>query len=232
MNEYAGSAFCCCCFTFFVFVIVRLQPEYFFLAVLHSIWSDWRIYRCIRNASENTSRVAVIKSVWCKVFTWFQCVPQQDDVNLTIYEKIKSAKDYSRPERETLLYNTLILLKEETPDKSLINTFPPCCFKENTSSDFDTNKLKSVNDILASQWHWDEIQQRAAQICYTKDGEKYLRVGPVQCNSTDVGINVHQHSNEHKSVKDFRNTITFLTSISENKMLEESLKLIENIVFC
>ena len=78
-------------------------------------------------------------------------VYHQDDVNLTIYEKIKSAKDYSRPEKETLLYDTLILLKEETPDKSLINTFPSRCFKENISSDVDTNKLKSVNDILASQ---------------------------------------------------------------------------------
>lgn len=36
-------------FCFFVFVIVRLQPEWFFAAVLNSVWSDLSVYRYIRN---------------------------------------------------------------------------------------------------------------------------------------------------------------------------------------
>ena len=73
----------------------------------------------------------------------------QNDVNLRIYEKLKYAEDYTRQERETLVYETLILLKEEPPDKSLKSSIPRHYVKENVSFVVDTNKLKSVNDILA-----------------------------------------------------------------------------------
>ena len=100
----------------------------------------------------------------------------QNDVNLPIYKKLKSAKDYTRQERETLVYDTLILLKEEPPDKSLISSIPPCCVKENVSFVVDTNKLKSVNDILADDTGtW--LNNGQHKFHYRKDGEKYIRVG-------------------------------------------------------
>ena len=99
----------------------------------------------------------------------------QNDVNLPIYKKLKSAKDYTRQERETLVYDTLILLKEEPPHKSLISSIPSRCVKENVSFVIDTNKLKSVNDILVDTGTW--LNNGQHKFHYRKDGEKYIRVG-------------------------------------------------------
>ena len=155
----------------------------------------------------------------------------QNDVNLPIYEKLKSAKDYTRQERETLVYNTLILLKEEPPHKSLISSIPTRCVKENVSFVVDTNKLKSVNDILADDTGtW--LNNGQHKFHYRKDGEKYIRVGRGKCDSSDIGITVHRHYYQHKSAKDFRKTITFLKGIFIAISQKQPLKQIENIAFC
>ena len=147
----------------------------------------------------------------------------QNDLNLPIYEKLKSAKDYTRQERETLVYNTLILLKEEPPHKSLISSIPPRCVKGNVSFVVDTNKLKSVNDILADgTGTW--LNNGQHKFHYRKDGEKYIRVGRGKCDSSDIGITVHRHYYQHKSAKDFRKTITFLTGIFHSNIAETAFK--------
>ena len=116
----------------------------------------------------------------------------QNDVNLRIYEKLKYAEDYTRQERETLVYEILILLKEEPPDKSLKSSIPRHYVKENVSFVVDTNKLKSVNDILADDTRtW--LNNGQQKFHYRKDGEKYIRVGRGKCDSSDIGITVHRH---------------------------------------
>ena len=123
----------------------------------------------------------------------------QNDVNLPIYEKLKSAKDYTRQERETV-YDTLILLKEGTPHKSLISSIPPRCVKENVSFVIDTNKLKSVNDILANDTGtW--LNKGQHKFHYRKDGEKYIRVGQGKCDNSDIGITVHRNCYQHINIK-------------------------------
>ena len=146
----------------------------------------------------------------------------QNDVNLPIYKKLKSAKDYTRQETETLVYNTLILLKEEPPHKSLISSIPSRCVKENVSFVIDTNKLKSVNDILVDTGTW--LNNGQHKFHYRKDGEKYIRVGQGKCDGSDIGITVHRHYYQHKSAKDFRKTITFLTGIFHSNIAETSFK--------
>ena len=96
----------------------------------------------------------------------------------------------------------MILLKEEPPDKSLISSIPPRCVKENVSFVVDTNKLKSVNDILADDTGtWLNNEQH--KFHYRKDGEKYLRLGRGKWDSSDVSITVHRHYYQRKSAKDF-----------------------------
>ena len=115
----------------------------------------------------------------------------QNDVNLRIYEKLKYAEDYIRQERETLVYETLILLKEEPPDKSLKSSIPRHYVKENVSFVVDTNKWKSVNDILADDTRtW--LNNGQQKFHYRKDGKKYIRVGRGKCDSSDIGITVHR----------------------------------------
>ena len=181
------------------------------------------MYRYIKINFENIYIVAtVIESVWCKVFIWFQLIPPKWRYP-PIYEKLKSAKDYTRQERETLVYNTLILLKEEPPHKSLISSIPPRCVKGNVSFVVDTNKLKSVNDILADgTGTW--LNNGQHKFHYRKDGEKYIRVGRGKCDSSDIGITVHRHYYQHKSAKDFRKTITFLTGIFHSNIAETAFK--------
>ena len=147
----------------------------------------------------------------------------QNDVNLPIYEKLRSTKDYTRQERETLVYDTLILLKEEPPDKSLISSIPPRCVKENVSFVVDTNKLKSVNNILADDTGaWLDNGQH--KFHYRKDGEKYLRLGQGKCDSSGIDITVHRHYYQHESAKDFRKTITFPTGSFYSNIAEITFK--------
>ena len=147
----------------------------------------------------------------------------QNDVNLPIYKKLKSAKDYTRQEREILVYDTLILLKEEPPHKSLISSIPSRCAKENVSFVVDTNKLKSVNDILVDTGTW--LNNGQQKFHYRKDGEKYMSRGWGKCDSSDIGITVHWHYYQHKSAKDFRKTITFLTCIFHSNIAETAFKI-------
>ena len=117
----------------------------------------------------------------------------------------------------------MILLKEEPPDKPLISSIPPRCVKENVSFVVDTNKLKSVNDILADDTGtW--LNNKQHKFHYTKDGEKYIRVGRGKCDSSDIGITVHRHYYQHKSAKDFRKTITFLAGIFHSNIAEKDFK--------
>ena len=117
----------------------------------------------------------------------------------------------------------MILLKEEPPDKSLISSTPARCVKENVSFVVDTNKLKSLNDILADDTGtW--LNNGQHKFHYRKDGEKYIKAGRGKYDSSDIGITVHRHYYQHKSTKDFRKTITFLTGIFHCNIAETAFK--------
>ena len=117
----------------------------------------------------------------------------------------------------------MILLKEEPPDKSLISSIPPRCVKENVSFVVDTNKLKSVNDILGDDTGaW--LNNGQHKFHYRKDGEKHLRLGRGKWDSSDISITLYQHFYQHKIAKDFRKTITFLTGIFYSNIAEITFK--------
>ena len=151
----------------------------------------------------------------------------QHDVNLLICQGLYKTR------KRDISFETLILLKEEPPDESLISSIPARCVKENASFVVDTNKLKSVNDILADDTGtW--LSNGQHKFHYRKNiyGEKYIKAGRGKYDSSDIGITVHRHYYQHKSAKDFRKTITFLTGIFHSNIAETAFKANRKYCLC
>ena len=75
-----------------------------------------------------------------------------------------------------------------------------------------------MNDILADDMGtW--LNNGKQKFYYRKDREKYMRVGRGKCNSSDIGITVHQHYYQHKRAKDF------LTGIFHSNIAETAFKM-------
>ena len=82
-----------------------------------------------------------------------------------------------------------------------------------------------MNDILANNMGpWLNNGQHKCHYTKDEDGEKYLRLGRVKCDSSDIGITVQRHYDQYKSAQHFRKTITFLTGISYSNMTETTAK--------
>lgn len=106
------------------------------------------------------------------------------------------------------------------------STILPRCVKETLLFVLDTNTSKSVNIILTDDTEtW--LNNGQHKFHYKKDGEKYLRIRQGKCDSSDTGITMHGYYYQHKSVQQFRKSITFLTDISQ----KQTSKWVEHIVF-
>ena len=66
----------------------------------------------------------------------------------TDLQKTKICQRLYKTRKRDMNLRHLDSAERRASDKSLISSIPPRCVKENVSFVIDTNKLKSVNDIL------------------------------------------------------------------------------------